>query len=105
MKRLVICVAGSLQAAIRSLSLGLVYGYRLLISPCLGPRCRFHPSCSAFALQALRQHGNRRALALILKRLARCHPWCDGGYDPVPPSKMQGTAIAKDTKPSPLNSH
>lgn len=62
----------------------LVRGYRLLLSPWLGSSCRFEPTCSAYALGALRQHGARRGGWLTLRRLGRCHPWCAGGYDPVP---------------------
>jgi putative membrane protein insertion efficiency factor len=62
----------------------LVKGYRLLISPSLGSNCRFEPSCSAYALQALDGHGALAGSYLTLRRLARCHPWCDGGHDPVP---------------------
>lgn len=65
--------------------MGLVMAYRLLISPSLGSNCRFEPSCSAYSLQALRQHGAVTGSYLTLRRLARCHPWCDGGHDPVPP--------------------
>ena len=65
--------------------MGLVIAYRLLISPSLGSNCRFEPSCSAYSLQALRQHGAATGSYLTLRRLARCHPWCDGGHDPVPP--------------------
>lgn len=63
----------------------LVKAYRLLISPSLGSNCRFEPSCSAYSLQALDQHGAAAGSYLTLRRLARCHPWCDGGHDPVPP--------------------
>ena len=66
--------------------IGLVQGYRLLLSPCLGSACRFEPSCSAFSLQALQQHGAAGGSYLTLHRLVRCHPWCDGGIDPVPSS-------------------
>ena len=65
--------------------MGLVMAYRLLISPALGSNCRFEPSCSAYSLQALGQHGALSGSYLTLRRLARCHPWCDGGNDPVPP--------------------
>jgi len=65
--------------------MGLVAAYRLLISPSLGSNCRFEPSCSAYSLQALGQHGAAKGSYLTLRRLARCHPWCDGGHDPVPP--------------------
>jgi putative membrane protein insertion efficiency factor len=65
--------------------MGLVTAYRLLISPSLGSNCRFEPSCSAYSLQALGRHGAVAGSYLTLRRLARCHPWCDGGHDPVPP--------------------
>jgi len=61
--------------------------YRHLISPLLGPHCRFHPSCSAYALEALEQHGPLRGGWLALGRLLRCGPWTPGGHDPVPPAK------------------
>lgn len=66
--------------------IGVVKGYRLLLSPWLGSACRFEPSCSAYSLQALQQHGAAAGSYLTLRRLARCHPWCDGGHDPVPPA-------------------
>ena len=62
----------------------LIQFYRLFISPMLGPRCRFYPSCSTYALEALEQHSLGYALWLIIKRLARCQPWGGSGYDPVP---------------------
>lgn len=60
--------------------------YRALISPYLPPACRFHPSCSVYALQALSTHGAGRGSWLILRRLVRCHPFHAGGIDPVPPA-------------------
>ena len=62
----------------------LVTGYRYSLSPMLGMHCRFHPSCSAYALEALERHGAVRGGWLALRRLARCHPWHPGGHDPVP---------------------
>ena len=62
----------------------LVKGYRLLLSPWLGSACRFEPTCSQYSLQALQQHGAAAGSYLTLRRLVRCHPWCDGGHDPVP---------------------
>jgi len=71
----------------RSLLIGLVRGYRLLLSPWLGSSCRFEPTCSQYALQALQAHGAAAGSYLTLARLARCHPWCKGGCDPVPQEK------------------
>jgi uncharacterized protein len=59
-------------------------GYRRFVSPLLAPRCRFAPSCSEYALAALAEHGAARGLWLAVKRIARCHPFNPGGYDPVP---------------------
>ncbi|HET6468795.1 MAG TPA: membrane protein insertion efficiency factor YidD [Geminicoccaceae bacterium] len=59
--------------------------YRWLVSPVLGPRCRFAPSCSEYALDALALHGAARGTALALGRFVRCHPWGGSGFDPVPP--------------------
>lgn len=64
--------------------MGLVKAYRLLLSPWLGSACRFEPTCSAYSLQALQVHGAAAGTYLTLARLARCHPWCAGGHDPVP---------------------
>ena len=64
--------------------IALVRAYRLLLSPWLGSSCRFEPSCSAYALRALEMHGASAGAYLTLGRLMRCHPWCDGGHDPVP---------------------
>jgi uncharacterized protein len=64
--------------------MALVQGYRLLLSAWLGPSCRFEPSCSTYALQALERHGAAAGSYLTLRRLARCHPWCTPGFDPVP---------------------
>ncbi|MBV9451067.1 MAG: membrane protein insertion efficiency factor YidD [Streptosporangiaceae bacterium] len=61
-----------------------ISGYRRFVSPLLGPRCRFAPSCSEYALGALAEHGAVRGLWLAVARLARCHPFNPGGYDPVP---------------------
>jgi len=66
---------------------GLIAGvlaYRFALKPWLGNACRFEPSCSAYALEALRRHGAMAGAALGTARLLRCHPWCEGGHDPVP---------------------
>jgi putative membrane protein insertion efficiency factor len=62
----------------------LIRGYQLAISPLLGPRCRFYPSCSHYALEAIETHGAVRGTWLAMKRISRCHPWHEGGFDPVP---------------------
>lgn len=72
---------------IKGLLIGLVKGYRLLLSPWLGSSCRFEPTCSAYSLQSLQRHGAAAGSYMTLARLARCHPWCAGGHDPVPAEK------------------
>ena len=62
----------------------LVRGYRLLLKPWLGNACRFEPSCSQYALDALQRHGAAGGALLATGRLLRCHPWCEGGCDPEP---------------------
>lgn len=62
----------------------LIRVYRLLVAPGLPPACRFTPSCSAFAMEAIARHGALHGLGLALGRVARCHPWHAGGHDPVP---------------------
>lgn len=61
-----------------------VRAYRLFLSPWLGSACRFNPTCSAYALQALDAHGPAQGSYLAARRILRCHPWCAGGHDPVP---------------------
>ena len=62
----------------------LIRGYQLAISPLLGPRCRFYPSCSHYAIEAIETHGALRGSWLSAKRICRCHPFNPGGFDPVP---------------------
>ena len=69
---------------IRRLLIALVKGYRLTLSPWIGSACRFTPTCSQYAIEALEKHGAAAGSYLTLARLARCHPWCQGGHDPVP---------------------
>ena len=61
-----------------------VRAYRLLLSPWVGHGCRFQPTCSVYALEALQRHGAVRGTGLMLRRIGRCHPWGGSGYDPVP---------------------
>jgi putative membrane protein insertion efficiency factor len=64
--------------------IALVKGYRLILSPWIGSACRFTPTCSAYSLEALQNHGAAAGSYLTVARIARCHPWCAGGHDPVP---------------------
>jgi len=99
--------SGYLSPATRLL-MGLVRAYRRFGSPLLnafGPRCRFAPSCSAYAIAALQQHGAAHGGWLVVRRLARCHPFHPGGHDPVPPGRsatMDGAGSAL-TDPSELH--
>jgi putative membrane protein insertion efficiency factor len=77
-------MTASIQNLPRRLLIALVRAYRLLLSPWLGSACRFEPTCSAYAMQALEQHGAVAGSGLTLYRLARCQPLCRGGHDPVP---------------------
>lgn len=67
-----------------------IRGYQRFISPLLGPRCRFHPSCSQYAIEAVQTHGGLKGLWLALRRILRCHPLHPGGCDPVPPARPKG---------------
>lgn len=70
---------------LEKLLLGLIRGYQLTLSPFVGQHCRFTPSCSHYATEAIKVHGPLRGSWLAIKRIGRCHPFCDGGIDPVPP--------------------
>ncbi len=64
--------------------IALVKAYRLLFSPWVGGQCRFEPTCSSYTIEALRRHGSLGGSYLGAARILRCHPWCEGGHDPVP---------------------
>ncbi|MDP9139727.1 MAG: membrane protein insertion efficiency factor YidD [Pseudomonadota bacterium] len=72
----------------------LIRVYQIAISPILGPRCRFYPSCSQYAIEAIRLHGGLRGGWLAARRIVRCHPLNPGGYDPVPVSTTKARAAA-----------
>jgi len=67
------------------IAVGAVRAYQWTVRPLIGANCRFWPSCSDYAVEALRTHGALRGAGLAGWRILRCNPWCDGGYDPVPP--------------------
>lgn len=73
--------------------IGVVKAYRLLLSPALGSSCRFEPTCSLYAIDALQMHGAMQGSYLTLKRIGRCHPWCQGGLDPVPVAQAKNAGL------------
>lgn len=77
---------GRVSRLARELAVAPIRFYRRFLSPLKPPTCRFHPTCSAYALEALRRHGILRGAWLSTRRILRCHPFCPGGYDPVPPA-------------------
>jgi putative membrane protein insertion efficiency factor len=77
-------LAAVCRSACEQILVGLIRAYQLVLSPLLGPRCRFHPSCSQYALVAIERHGPVKGGWLALRRIARCHPLHPGGEDPVP---------------------
>jgi putative membrane protein insertion efficiency factor len=91
--------------ALTGLLIGLVKFYRLFFRHWVGPVCRYEPSCSTYALQALQQHGGWLGGQLGARRLLRCNPWCLGGHDPVPdqlpPGLFSGLLAAPQTQDTP----
>ena len=83
--------------------IGFLRAYRLLISPLYGQVCRYHPSCSAYALEAVTERGSLVGTWLAVRRLARCHPWAAGGYDPVPhrAAPPESSRLSAGSSPSP----
>ena len=75
---------------LKQLLLRLIRGYQIAISPMLGPHCRFHPTCSEYAAEAIQQYGTLHGGWLAVRRLTRCHPFHPGGLDPVPPRPEHG---------------
>ena len=86
----------------RRVLIGLLRAYRLLLSPWIGNQCRFVPSCSAYGIEALERHGALAGSCLTVARLARCHPWCEGGLDPVPHTRPRlFTSLLSTARPAP----
>jgi uncharacterized protein len=89
--------------------LAVLSGYRRWVSPLLGPRCRFHPTCSGYAAEAVAVHGAGRGSWLAVRRIGRCHPFHPGGLDPVPPRRRRSATMelagaqapAPDAAPAP----
>lgn len=73
---------------------GMIRAYQLLVAPILGPSCRYYPSCSHYAAEAVALHGPWHGSLLAVRRLARCHPWGGSGYDPVPVERRPGPPAA-----------
>jgi len=87
----------------RRVLVGAVRIYRLLLSPWLGNACRFEPTCSVYAIGALERHGAVAGTAMTIGRIGRCHPWCAGGFDPVPdrPPRLFRALLASSPAPAP----
>lgn len=77
-----------ISVALRKIPIGIIRLYQMVISPMLGPTCRFHPSCSHYAIDAIVKHGIIKGSWLSMQRILKCHPLNDGGYDPVPEKKQ-----------------
>ena len=77
-----------ISVALRKVPIGIIKLYQTVLSPMLGPTCRFHPSCSYYAINAITEHGVIKGCWLSIKRILKCHPLNDGGYDPVPEKKQ-----------------
>jgi uncharacterized protein len=92
MDSLVSTVVSAVIAAPSRLLRALIGAYRYLFSPLVGMNCRFYPSCSAYSLQAIEEHGAALGSALTAWRIVRCNPWCEGGVDEPPP---QGTPLSR----------
>lgn len=87
-----------------SVARGLVLFYRGGISPYFAPSCRYHPTCSQYALDAIDEHGALRGAWLAVKRIGRCHPWHEGGYDPVPrAARPHSCSHGPGAHPAPLS--
>ncbi|HUW98205.1 MAG TPA: membrane protein insertion efficiency factor YidD [Acidiferrobacter sp.] len=72
------------MSTMRKILVKLIRGYQYFLSPWLGSRCRYYPTCSEYAAEAITLHGPIKGMWFAMKRIGRCHPWHDGGHDPVP---------------------
>ena len=86
-----------MRSPLKLVLIGLLKAYRFAISPLYGQVCRYHPTCSAYALEAVTVHGGIKGSWLAVRRVARCHPWAAGGYDPVPNVGVQQELDAVNT--------
>jgi len=77
----------------KSIAVAMIRFYQLFISPLFPPRCRFHPTCSQYALEAIKRHGFFKGCYLALRRVLRCHPFSQGGFDPVPEKSCQHSEL------------
>ena len=75
---------GIIEKEMRRILIALVRFYQIAVSPYFAPSCRFTPTCSSYTIESIRRHGIFRGSWLAIYRIGRCHPWCEGGYDPVP---------------------
>jgi len=87
----------------KRLLIGLVRGYQVLLSPVLGNNCRYYPSCSAYTIEAMEKWGPWRGLLMGMRRVGRCHPFHEGGYDPVPDPSARGSADGHGDESRPLS--
>ncbi|MDP5070934.1 MAG: membrane protein insertion efficiency factor YidD [Congregibacter sp.] len=85
-QRTVATISKTISATLKALLQAFIRGYQLLFSPWMGQHCRYYPSCSRYAIDAIEEHGPLRGSKLALLRILRCHPWHEGGADPVPPA-------------------
>jgi putative membrane protein insertion efficiency factor len=90
----------AVSALMRRILVGIVRGYRLLLSPWIGAGCRFEPTCSLYAIEAIERHGAATGSYLAARRILRCHPGCAGGCDPVP-ERWPAPRATSPTNPSP----
>jgi putative membrane protein insertion efficiency factor len=90
---------------VRSILIGLIRAYQYVLSPLLGQRCKYYPSCSSYAIDALREHGVVRGTGMACWRLLRCNPFSHGGYDPVPPREGRAHADCPRGPQSNVSTH